>query len=286
MALLEQVLTHLEPYGVTTYKQLVTSGTVTSIVQSSAGQFQVNFSANIAGVNSGHWLYLGFGTQNEGFYRVQMVGASHVIITSTTVVTEIGITASATIYALRLAKLNDHILAAQKYVQRVTGFSFEGVETITEYHDGTGYEEMMLDRRPIIALQSITLLALPNTVLSIPLSAVEVMPGLGILRVRAINLEAYTFLAPIWPKGRFNLKLVYTAGYLTAPTDVLLAQTYLTCAMLLGEAAAVTGGETSLSVVAYSANFGNRGRYSTIRNDMVMQARSLLAPYKTSVVGN
>lgn len=176
-------------------------------------------------------------------------------------------------------------LQIRPYVEQVCRQTFTQVTEYTEYHDGTGNAEMMVDRRPVQALIAVKLLTLPADVLSIPVSAVEVIGDQGILRVRAVNLEAFTFLAPIWPKGLNNIKLTYTAGFADYPAGVRRAIALMAAARILGHEAAFTGGGTSTGMQSFNRSYNSRGRHGEFRSELIYEARSLLRPYKTSVVG-
>src|SRR6185369_15860182 len=115
-----------------------------------------------------------------------------------------------------------------------------------ELYSGSGTSEIMLDRRWVQSVEKIELLALPHDILSIPVASIEVVSGRGLLRVRAINLESYTTLAPIWPKGDNNVAITYTYGFEEAPADVLKAASLLACSFYLTKEGNITGGGTQI----------------------------------------
>jgi hypothetical protein len=173
-----------------------------------------------------------------------------------------------------------------KIVQKITGLSFSGVTEYTELHDGTGHEELMLDRRPVISLIDIQVLSWPYTNYTISPSSIQVVGDMGMLRVRNLYDVGFQPVSPVFPKGRMNVKVVYSAGFATPPEDVATAISLLTFADALGQVAGQRGDATSLSVEGWSKSYGNpRGRYGNVRNDAVLQARALLRSYTSSVVG-
>lgn len=181
----------------------------------------------------------------------------------------------------------DAIVSAQTaLVERITGLSFTGVEQIEELHDGTGHEELLLDRRPVLSLVDIQILSWPYTNYAISADSIMVVSDQGMLRVKNLYDVSFQPVSPVFPKGRNNVKVTYTAGYSTPPADVASAIALLGFADALGQAAGMAGDAASLSVEGWSKSYGNpRGKFANARADAVQKARSLLRPYVSSVVG-
>ena len=190
-------------------------------------------------------------------------------------------------YALNQAMFDMYINQYYSYVRKVTGLSFNGVETFIEVHDGNGIAELMLDRKPIVSLVSIELLTIPLEIANLPLSAIEVIATQGILRIRRLNVDTYTTITPLFPFGQNNIRVTYTAGYSVAntPDDITQALALMVAAKILGVSASLSGGGVSLSVVSWSKSYGARGKFGEIRSDMYREAKGLLGRYTTGVVG-
>ena len=74
-------------------------------------------------------------------------------------------------------------------------------------------------------------------------------------------------------------------GSSTIESDLKRAVIKLCAESALGFVGARTGGG-SITVQGFSRNFGNRGKYQDIRNDLSRQAWAVIKKYMTSVVGN
>ncbi|TGL39637.1 hypothetical protein EHQ53_14035 [Leptospira langatensis] len=229
------------------------------------------------------YVYVTLG-DNEGFHLISALGANWVEFQGEG--SAQGQFGAGKIYSVQTRALQTVINTQISYVERITRTSFSGVQTITEWHDGSGTEELMLDRRNINQLVNIQVLSVPQTLFIIPVTSIDVLPTMGMLRIKIINFEAYTLMAPIFPKGRNNIKVTFTAGFDDFPGDILNAIILLSSAFALGNEAAMCGGGLSLSLINYSKSFGPRGKYGEIRNDWVLQAKSILKRYSTGIVGN
>lgn len=280
-------LTYLAEFDLCSSTLLQGPVSITSVSLVSGTIYQINLSASVtSGIVAGHLVYVNYGPA-YGYHVITTVGANYVQFdngTSTNNPTS-GAVGEANIYRYPIQYLVNRISNNFiPYAQKVTRMNFTGIQTYTEYHSGTGTAEIMLDRRNPIAVTAVQLLSIPQDILTIPLSAIEVLP-MGVLRVRATNLDTFTSFAPLWPKGVDNIKITYTAGFTDYPADVREAIMLLASADLLGQEEARAGGGISLSVVNWSKSYGPRGRFGTRRNDMVAQASALLRRYRTSVVG-
>lgn len=194
-------------------------------------------------------------------------------------------------YQITVTQLSDSWIETRRdrfvipFVERYIGSSLSGVQTIVEYHSGTGSNVLPLNRTGIISLISIELLFTQMN-WNITPSSVEILSSEGILKAKRI-WEGESYLAPVFPKGNKNLKVTYTAGYDAAsiPVDIVEAITYLCAEQILGFVGARTGGG-SLGMQAYNRNYGPRGKYQDIRNDLARQAHAMLLKYHTPVVGS
>jgi len=168
------------------------------------------------------------------------------------------------------------------YVESVTRQTFSGISSITEYYSGAGQNYLILNRRPIVAVQSIQYVLGGNYFTVVNMGNIETISALGILKAKSNYEEAYYM--PIFARGNFNLKITYTYGYLTFPDDIKEACIMLSAEQVLGFIGSRTGGG-DISGQAYSRNFGDRGKYTEIRNDLARQAYGILRKYMTRVAG-
>lgn len=169
------------------------------------------------------------------------------------------------------------------YVERITRQSFSGVATVTEYYSGNGKNILILNRKPVIAVTEIRYVLGSNNISILNLGNIEVVQSEGILKAKR-NYEE-SFYLPVFAKGDYNIKVTYTYGYATCPDDIKEAIIYLCAEQALGFIGARTGGG-SITMQSYGRNFGERGKYQDIRNDLSRQAHAILSPYMTSVIGN
>lgn len=168
------------------------------------------------------------------------------------------------------------------YVERITRQSFSGTQQAVEYYSGNGKNYLLLNKKPIVSLDEIRYVLGGSNFTILNLQNIEVILAEGILKAKRNYEEAYYL--PVFAKGDYNIKITYTYGYATCPAPVKEAIIYLASEQLLGFLGARTGGG-SLSMQSYSRNFGTRGKFQDIRNDLSRQAYALLQPYITSVVG-
>ncbi len=169
------------------------------------------------------------------------------------------------------------------YIERKTRQSFSEVKEVTEYKSGNGSSILILNRRPIVSLVS---LSYTNFVevdqFTINVNSIQVIAEEGILKAR------YDFREdnwrPIFARGEYNIRVVYTYGYTTIPDDLKEAVIYFTAERTLGQIESHTGGG-SLSVQGWNRNFGNRGKYTNARNDLARLGMTILKDRMTGVVG-
>lgn len=279
----EKILTWLNDYEMGFKNQISKKNQVVSIELVSGTTWKVNLKTNPTGLTAGHYIYIDSGS-NEGYHLIDSVGANFVTYIDSSSVATGGI---GTVYFYQISsfRIARSLASQQALISKITGFSFSGIDTFTEYHDGNGTQELMLDRRPVIAVTALAVLSIPQTLFSVPISTIEVVSGQGLLRIRAINSDSYSLVYPMFPKGTNNIKVTYTAGFASLPEELERALIFMTVAFLLGQEAALCGGGVSLSVVAYSKSYNKRGKWAEYRDDLVSQARAILRKYQTGVVG-
>jgi len=164
------------------------------------------------------------------------------------------------------------------WVTAKTRQSFQGVQTVTEYYDGTGSPLMILRRKPIVQLISISYTNVDSNLYYLTPSAMQVIADEGILKAKA-NFNESSYI-PIFFRGDRNIRIMYSYGYNTCPGDIGEAIAMLTADVCLEHIASKTGGG-NLTVQAFTRDFGEAGRYSTHRKNLTKQAWALMKPYMT-----
>ena len=167
------------------------------------------------------------------------------------------------------------------FVERIIKTKVDSIDTYEEYLSGTGSDVLILSKRPIQSLTSISYIHGGDYTGQIGLSSVIVLKEEGILKCVANWAEGnYT---SVFFKGNKNIKVIYTAGNIEIPDDLFEAILYLASEFILGFVGARTGGG-SLTVQGFGRNYGERGKYQDIRNDLKRQGFSLLKKYMTGVI--
>ena len=275
-----EALNEMHEYPLSLKKKV--AGFSVSAIALNSGNYRATVTGSTSAVRVRQYIYFAYGP-NEGYHEIVGKGEGYIDFSNGVADTE---ASDCIIYEVKTKTLEAVIQQQITGIEKVTGIPFNGIQPFQEVVDGTGREDLLLSRRFVREVTAIQLLNLPNQVLSIPTTAIEVISARGTLRVRAINLEAYTMIAPIWPQGRNNVKISYTAGFDTCPEDIARAIILMTTATMLGREASYSGGGTSLSVTAWSKSFGPRGKYTEARNDFATQARAIVSKYRTSVVSS
>jgi hypothetical protein len=103
------------------------------------------------------------------------------------------------------------------WVQEKTRVGFSGVQTYTEYYDGTGDSILVLRKRPIVALIAISYTNVDSNLYYLTQSAIQVIAEEGILKAKA-NFNESTYI-PIFYRGTKNIRVQYQAGYTDFPSD-------------------------------------------------------------------
>lgn len=176
-------------------------------------------------------------------------------------------------------RMNGFVLPA---IERMTKQSFNAIDTVTEYYNGNGTNILILNRRPIVSVVSVTYVLGSNVQGFIDLSRIEKILEEGILKSKANYDE--TYMLPIFAKGKRNIKIVYTYGYASPPDEIKEAIIYLVCEQALGFVGARTGGG-SVGVQGFNRSYGDRGKFTDIRNDLARQAHFILSRFMSRVVG-
>lgn len=171
------------------------------------------------------------------------------------------------------------------WLKNKTGQTFEGISQATEYKSGNGTSILFTNRRPIIALISMSYtnyIEIDQFVINV--NSIQVIAEEGILKAR------YDFRQdnwrPIFARGIDNIRIVYSYGYddFDDIPEVKNAVMYLMAEKGLGLIANRTGGG-DLSVQGWNRSFGDRGKYTHIRNELARDAYAILHDHMTGVVG-
>lgn len=168
-------------------------------------------------------------------------------------------------------------------VRRMTGVDMGGIKRVTEYHSGTGSTILILNRRPIVKLHAINLITNPENWVYVSPSSVDPIAEEGILKLKAV-LETWQNYVPAFPRGTDNIKVDYEYGYDQVPADICRAICMLTASQALALVGARAGGG-SLGVQGFNKNYGDRGKWTDIRNELEGWAHALLRPYVMGMIG-
>lgn len=174
------------------------------------------------------------------------------------------------------------------WINTHTRLNFNSEEEITEYLSGTGLETLQLSRAPINELVSLTYVNTIEVVGNI-VNTVVLDNEHGILIAKTNPNEGV--FNRVFRKGNKNIKVVYKVGYNNfidndgnEIVDIKEAIVYMACKQVLIQIGARTGGG-ALSQQAWSRNYGPRGKYNDIINDLDMMAHAIIRKYMTGVVG-
>jgi hypothetical protein len=173
------------------------------------------------------------------------------------------------------------------WIENHTRLNFSEETEYTEYLSGNGKSILILSRRPINELISLEYVGVADGSLS---TIIEIDYNSGILILKA-NLQEGIFNNN-FQKGEKNIKVVYKAGYndfLDPRTNKVANDVKEAIIMMLAKNVLIiigsrTGGG-ALSVQSHSRNYGARGKYTDIINNLDMMAYEILKCYSTGVIG-
>lgn len=163
--------------------------------------------------------------------------------------------------------------------------SLTGVETIVEYHDGNGRNTMQLNRRGALSITDIEYVISGDYTTELETTDFLLLAKEGL--VKAVRSEYIVGAqTPAFPRGDKNIKITYTIGYETdeIPIDLQEAVLYGTTEKALSFIAG-RGGGGDVSVSGYSKSYGNRGKFTDIRNELARMMDACLHGYKIHTVG-
>jgi hypothetical protein len=161
--------------------------------------------------------------------------------------------------------------------------NFTGVQTATEYYSGNGSSVLLLRRKPIVDLTSISYTNVVANQYYISPLAIQIINEEGILKAKANFNEAN--YVPIFARGERNLRIIYTYGGTDYPNDIAHAIKVAMADRALGIIGSRTGGG-SLGVQAYNRNFGEMGKYTDIRRMMAREIHAIMRMHTTGIITN
>jgi len=167
-------------------------------------------------------------------------------------------------------------------VNRWTRQSFTQIKTYTEFYDGTGDVILILRKRPIVALLSISYTNVNTNLYYLTPTAVLTMADEGILKAKS-NFNDSSYI-PIFYRGQKNIQVIYQAGYASIPGDINEALCCMVAEQALASAGSKTGGG-DLSGEGYSRSFGKSGKYTHERRRLAREGMALLKSYMTGGAG-
>lgn len=167
-------------------------------------------------------------------------------------------------------------------VECIIGYPITAVTPVVEILSGTGKDILMLSSRPVISVTKIEYVMGGDDEFPLNISNLQLLSEEGIIKAKS-NMLNYprTF---VFMKGEKNIKVTYTVGWTSLPANLKLAIKMLCAEQILGFVGARTGGG-SISTQGHSRNYGNRGKYQDIRNDLKRQAGCIIGKYTTGIVG-
>jgi hypothetical protein len=174
------------------------------------------------------------------------------------------------------------------WITKHTRLDFESEKEITEYLSGNGKEILVLSKKPVNEIINFTYVSGGDTLINLS-ESIELDQAEGIIIKKVLMSEGD--IKSVFPKGNKNIKVTYkygTENFIDSESNELVdikeAIIYMTCKQILIQIGARTGGG-SLSVEAHSRNYGTRGKYTDIINNLDQMSYEILRPYFTGVVG-
>jgi len=174
------------------------------------------------------------------------------------------------------------------WITKHTRLDFEDEKEITEYLSGNGKEILVLSKKPVNEIINFTYVSGGDTLINLS-ESIELNQAEGVIIKKVLMSEGD--IKSVFPKGNKNIKITYkygTENFIDSESNELVdikeAIIYMTCKQILIQIGARTGGG-SLSVEAHSRNYGTRGKYTDIINNLDQMSYEILRPYFTGVVG-
>jgi hypothetical protein len=155
----------------------------------------------------------------------------------------------------------------------------DALTVYTEFYDGNDSGILVLNRKPIVELKELVFVGGTNFPISV--GNVIIIPEEGILKARSDLTNG--FEQRYFSRGKRNIKIVYTAGFIEVPQRLCHAILLLTSNFVLQHLANMTGGG-DVSIQAFSRQFGARGKWGNVRTEYVAEATDIIRDFSTGVV--
>lgn len=152
-------------------------------------------------------------------------------------------------------------------------------EEVVEFHSGTNESTLQLDTRNATELIRVEIL---DTVETTQDQRFILVPREGFIK----SQNSDEFLnTPAFPKGNRNIRVTLKVGFIVMPDDVKEMIAAFAAEAVLAHLMGRDGGGASLSVVSWSKSYGERGKYTEARQDLLHTAFIVLRRFTTAVVG-
>ena len=166
-------------------------------------------------------------------------------------------------------------------VEQIVG-SLSAEETKTEYYSGNGTDTLILNRRNINEITEIQYVNYSGELGIVSINSVELIEDQGILKAKA-NIDEGLYHV-LFSKGNKNIKVTYKIGG-TVADDIEMAVKKLCAITILDNLEGRTGGG-ALTVQGFSRQYGDKGKYTNIRDRLNRAAMVILRRYQTAVTGS
>jgi hypothetical protein len=172
------------------------------------------------------------------------------------------------------------------WIEAKTGLSMSGEKQYTQYYNGNGKNELFLNIKNVISLDSVEYVIGGDIISDLSLTQFVLDGPEGI--IKAIRTDLVTSSAsPVFRKGRKNIKITFTVGFEAdeIPESLTEGILYLTAEKVLSQIEG-RGGGGDISLQGFSKSYGNRGKYTHIRNELARMGLALINDYFNAVVGD
>lgn len=168
------------------------------------------------------------------------------------------------------ARMNGTVIP---FIEDKIKMSLESIDTVSEYYSGNGHSTLVLRHKNINEFVSLEFVTYDDNVFELDITSLVVDLEKGI--VKRINAD--------FPKGDRNMKLTYKVGQVTIPADLKECVLYLTAELILTFIASRTGGGNP-TAQGFSRDYGDRGKWTSLRNDFNRHAMNIMKRYMTGIV--
>jgi hypothetical protein len=195
-------------------------------------------------------------------------------------------------YCISSAIISDSVIERLRdkfvinWIEAKTGLSMSGEKQYTQYYNGNGKNELFLNIKNVISLDSVEYVIGGDVISDLSLTQFVLDGPEGI--IKAIRTDLVLSSAnPVFRKGRKNIKITFTVGFEAdeIPESLTEGILYLTAEKVLSQIEG-RGGGGDVSLQGFSKSYGNRGKYTHIRNELARMGLALINDYFNAVVGD